>query len=144
MNTTKLKHAVRALVCSAALAAPAFSQPAAAPTLTALQSVEAGQWQLRAVGGQTRSICLSDPRALLQLQHIGATCSRFVIANDAKQSTVHYTCPGAGHGRTTVRVETPRLVQIDSQGVAQNEPFSMVWEGRRVGQCGTRVGLLKR
>ena len=144
MNTTYLKHAFHILLCSAGLAAPAISQPAAAPTLTALQNVEAGQWQLRGSGGATRSICLSDPRALLQLQHVGATCSRFVISNDLKRSTVHYTCPGAGHGRTTVRVETPRLVQIDSQGVAQNEPFSMVWEGRRVGQCGTRVGLLKR
>jgi hypothetical protein len=57
---------------------------------------------------------------------------------------VHYTCPGAGHGRTTVRVETPRLVQIESQGMARNEPFAIRLEGRRTGNCGTRVGMLPR
>ncbi|MEY2927216.1 MAG: hypothetical protein RL367_1693 [Pseudomonadota bacterium] len=125
-------------VVAAALAVPAWSQPASAPTLVALTSLEPGQWQLRSRSepNENRSICLGDTQNLIQIRHGHATCSRFVIANDAKSATVHYTCPGAGHGRTTVRVETPRLIQLDSQGIADNEPFALTFEGRRVGACG--------
>jgi hypothetical protein len=126
-------------VVAATLAVPAWSQPASAPTLAALGVIESGQWQLRSRSdpSENRSICLGDTRTLLQIRHRNATCSRFVIANDIKAATVHYTCPGAGHGRTTVRVETPRLIQLDSQGIAENEPFSLAFEGRRVGACTT-------
>lgn len=124
-------------ILMAAVAVPSLSAPAAAPTLAALGLVEPGQWQLRSRTdpGENRSLCLGDTHALLQIRHRNATCSRFVIANDPKAATVHYTCPGAGHGRTTVRVETPRLIQIDSQGVAANEPFAVTLEGRRMGVC---------
>jgi hypothetical protein len=126
-------------VVAATLAVPAWSQPASAPTLAALNAIEAGQWQLRSRSdpSENRSICLGDTRTLLQIRHGHAACSRFVIANDPKAATVHYTCPGAGHGRTTVRVETPRLIQLDSQGIAENEPFALAFEGRRVGACGS-------
>lgn len=108
-----------------------------APQLTALSVIESGQWVLRAPtpGAPPRSMCLGDARALLQLQHPTAACSRFVIANDPRTATVHYTCPGAGHGRTTIRVETPRLIHIDSQGIANNAPFDWTLEGRRTGAC---------
>jgi hypothetical protein len=49
---------------------------------------------------------------------------------------VQYSCANAGNGRTTVRVETPRLVQIESQGTVNREPFSIQLEGRRTGGCG--------
>jgi hypothetical protein len=49
--------------------------------------------------------------------------------------TVHYTCPGSGHGRTTIRKETNRLVQIDTQGIASGSPFSRTFEARRGGSC---------
>ncbi len=120
----------------AVMASPVWSQPVSAPTLAALSGLEPGQWQLRASDGSaSRSICVSDPRSLLQIQHSQAVCSRFIIANDPKSATVHYTCPGLGHGRTTLRVETPRLVQIDSQGIADNAPFAVHVEGRRMGAC---------
>ncbi len=142
MTQRKMHRTLSITAFLAALAAPAFSQPANAPTLVALNTLEPGLWQLRSSdGGPPRSMCVSDPKALLQIQHLGVACNRFVISNDAKQSSVHYTCPGAGHGRTTVRVETPRLIQIDSQGVSRNEPFAMLLEGRRVGNCTTRVGM---
>jgi hypothetical protein len=32
-------------------------------------------------------------------------------------------------------VETPRLVQIQSQGVADSAPFSFTIEARRTGDC---------
>ena len=134
-----------AILCGMILASPVFSQPASAPTLAALSSVETGQWQLRSRDGtENRSMCVADARALLQVRHGRATCSRFVIANDARTSTVHYTCPGAGHGRTTIRVETPRLIQIDSQGIADNEPFALQFEGRRTGACVSETSALRR
>ena len=114
--------------------------PARAPSILALAQLEPGQWQLieqasDAPSRMTKRVCLGDASALLQVQHPGAACSRYVIANEAKSATVHYTCPGAGHGRTTVRVETPRLIRIDTQGIADNAPFEFVLEGRRIGAC---------
>lgn len=114
--------------------------PARAPSIMALALLEHGQWQLIEQASDstrriTKRVCLGDASALLQVQHPGAACSRYVIANEAKTATVHYTCPGAGHGRTTIRVETPRLIRIDSQGIADNAPFEFVLEGRRIGAC---------
>ncbi len=133
------------ILATALLATPVFSQPAAAPTLAALAMLEPGQWQLKSRdAGEDRTVCVGDPRALLQVRHGKTACSRFIIANDPRAATVHYTCPGAGHGRTTVRVETPRLAQIDSQGIAENEPFDLHFEARRVGNCGVATGAVSR
>jgi hypothetical protein len=126
---------------------PVLSEPATAPTLVALSAIEPGQWQLRALdtgGSPASSMCVSDPRSLIQIRHKQAQCSRFVIANDARTATVHYTCPGAGHGQTTIRVETPRLIQIDSQGIAERSPFSLRMEARRTGACSTQTSALQR
>ncbi len=110
-----------------------------APQLTALSHIEPGQWALKAnsPGASPRNLCIADPRVLLQLQHSGVACSRFVIANNPNETTVHYTCPGAGHGRTTIKVETPRLIHIDSQGIAGNAPFEWSIEARKTGNCAT-------
>ena len=80
---------------------------------------------------------MRDPENLLQLRNRGASCTRRVIADTASSATVNYTCPGAGHGRTTIAVETPRLVRIDSQGLDGGSPFALEIEGRRIGACGT-------
>jgi hypothetical protein len=124
------------------VAMPGSSQPAQAPTIAALQVIQPGQWALRSRSdpAQSRSLCLGDPVLLFQLRHGGASCSRFVVANDPRGATVQYRCPGAGNGRTTIKVETPRLIQIDSQGIANNEPFMIEFEGRRVGECAARDG----
>lgn len=111
--------------------------------LAALGSIEPGFWELRSRGDQSenRSMCVSDPAALLNLQHEGAPCSRFIIYNAQRMATVQYSCAGAGNHRTTLRVETPRLVQIESQGIRNREPFSVQLEGRRLGVCGAaKVG----
>lgn len=111
--------------------------PAEAPSLAMLDGLEKGNWELRQRGNSAlvRSFCLGDARTFIQLQHPRAGCSRYVIADGAKEVTVHYTCPGAGHGRTTVRQETNRLVQIDTQGIAGGAPFSFAYEARRTGGC---------
>jgi hypothetical protein len=126
----------------ASVAMPGFSQPAQAPTIAALQVIQPGQWALRSRSdpAQSRTLCLGDPVLLFQLRHGGAACTRFVVANDPRGATVQYRCPGAGNGRTTIKVETPRLIQIDSQGIANNEPFMIEFEGRRVGECAARDG----
>jgi hypothetical protein len=127
----------RAVVAGCVLAGgiAALAAPAQAPGFPALSGLERGQWQLREQGGASRSVCLGDPTSLFQQRHRGVQCSRFVIDNGATSATVHYTCPGAGHGRTTITVETPRLVRIESQGLDGGAPFAFEVEGRRTGAC---------
>ncbi|HKR25433.1 MAG TPA: hypothetical protein VJS15_09255 [Allosphingosinicella sp.] len=107
---------------------------AAAPSM--LARLEAGQWELRGPGGRIGALCLGNPIQLTQPQHRGATCSRDVVAADDDSMTVSYSCPGVGRGRTTLRFETPRLVQIDSQGLDRGAPFALRAEARRTGACG--------
>lgn len=111
----------------------AMAQPRA--PLAALSQIEPGMWQLRAEGQPTRNICLADPDSFVQMRHSGTACSRLVIANEKNNATVHYSCPGAGWGRTTLRVTTPRAVIVDTQGIADNAPFAFVTEARRTGDC---------
>ncbi|CAN5316203.1 hypothetical protein BH09PSE3_BH09PSE3_24540 [soil metagenome] len=118
-------------------ASAVFLTTAAEAPLAALSQIEPGQWFLNTPGARPRSICVADTRVLLQLQHQGVVCSRYVIANDKDVTVVHYTCPGAGHGRTEIKVETPRLIQVMSQGIFENAPFEWTLEGRRTGSCTT-------
>lgn len=114
------------------------ASPAAGPAhLAVLAGVEPGQWQLREAGtaAPPRGLCLADTAMLLQLGHPGAQCSRFVINDTPGSATVHYTCPGAGHGRTTLSVETPRVVHVVTQGIAGGLPFDHDYEARRLGAC---------
>jgi hypothetical protein len=121
----------------AGAATPLFGQPDTSQSLAALSTLQPGMWEFKSRddSAANRSICVSDPRAMLQLRHGAAQCSRFVIQNDQRVATVHYSCPNAGHGQTTLRVETPRLVQVESQGIANKAPFAFTAEGRRVGAC---------
>lgn len=118
--------------------AGASAVPAQAPSLAMLDRLEKGSWQLRERGGQgavLQTVCLGDARRMIQIQHPRSNCSRYVIEDTPNSVTVHYTCPGAGHGRTTIRSETNRLVQIDTQGIAEGRPFSQAIEARRIGGC---------
>ena len=72
---------------------------------------------------------------LIQLRHPAAACDRLVVDDGASEVTVQYTCRGRGYGRTHIRRETNRLVQIDSQGIAEGLPFSFAAEARRIGDC---------
>lgn len=104
--------------------------------LQALNGIESGQWQLKESGGGARSMCLRNPAVLLQLRHPGAQCTQVVVENSKDVATVHYTCPSHGYGRTTVTVETGRLVRVETQGVADGAPFAIEMEGRKTGTCG--------
>lgn len=121
------------------LACPAGAAVAQADDYGALTALERGEWELveRGAAGTARRICLGDPAQLLQPRHPGRQCKRFVLENSARRVAVTYDCAHAGQGRTALRVETGRLVQIDSQGVSDGSPFAMAIEGRRVGACRT-------
>lgn len=131
----------RAAACALTLAASvvAWAAPAQAPGFTALKTLEHGQWELREVGGATRTTCLGDPATLFQQRHRGAQCSRLVIENTATSATVNYSCPGTGNGRTTISVETPRLIHIQSQGLESGMPFDLEVEGRLTGACTAKL-----
>lgn len=103
--------------------------------VTPLSRVERGQWQLKSEDGE-RKLCLTNPAALLQVVHGSAQCEHFVMEQTERSVTIRYTCPGRGHGRTTLSVDTGRLVHIDTQGVLDGAPFAEDYEGRRIGTCG--------
>ena len=116
------------------LAWPGATQERA--TIAMLARLESGQWELRGAGnGRIASICLGNPIQLTQPQHGAAQCSRDVVAADEDSITVNYSCPGVGRGRTIIRIETPRLVQIDSQGLDRGTPFAVRAQARRLGPC---------
>jgi hypothetical protein len=108
------------------------------PALAMLDRLEHGRWDLRtrSPGVDLQSICLSNGRGLIQLRHPGDDCPRLIIDDSENEVTVQYTCKGRGYGRTHIRRETDRLVQIETQGIDDGLPFSFVAEGRRIGDCG--------
>lgn len=119
-----------------AIAGCAIAAPAAAPGFAALGALEKGEWELRTRGGRdVRRICISDTSQLLQIRHPRHNCARYVITDTPTKLVVTYSCGGAGSGRTDLRVETSRLVQIQSQGIADAAPFSFSVEARRTGSC---------
>jgi len=113
---------------------PGATQDRANPMLSRLES---GQWELRASNNvRIAALCLGNPIVLTQPRHRTAPgCSRDVVAADARSMTVTYSCPGVGRGRTSIRFETPRLIQIDSQGLDHGAPFALRAQARRVGPC---------
>ena len=108
-----------------------------APVPLALQVLEKGAWEVkpRSPGEEALNICLGDPRQLLQLYHQRSRCTFHVLENHATSAVVHYTCRGSGQGRTALRIETSRLAQIHTQGVAKGQPFALAYEARHKGEC---------
>lgn len=109
--------------------------PAATQESGPLARVERGSWELRQGEAVIASLCLGDPLLLAQPQHGPQPCTRELVGSDDRSVTVNYICPGMGRGRTTLRVETPRLVQIDSQGLHNGTPFGLRAQARRTGPC---------
>lgn len=120
------------LVLGAASPAVVAGQ-AAAPGV--LAQVQLGQWLLKGADGAERKLCLTQRTALLQLEHSDVPCSQVVIDGTDNSTTVRYSCPGHGQGRTTLRVETRQLISIETQGVKDGAPFTAQYEGRRIGAC---------
>lgn len=118
-----------------ALSPAAAGTPASPP-----KALEPGEWELRervseGEKGEVRRVCLAELRQLIQLRHGRSQCKRLTVDEGAKHLSVSYDCGSAGSGRTDLRLETPRLVQIRTQGIADGAPFSLTLEGRRLGAC---------
>ena len=119
-------------ICAAATPLLAF----ALPRLEAFSGLERGRWEIReAAGGPARFVCFRDPVALVQLEHREQSCAHEVLASESSAATVQYTCQGRGFGHTSIRVETPRIARIETQGLIDGRPFSYRVEARRVGGC---------
>ena len=141
----RIKSALRIIAYALCLSSGVAHADVANAPLTALSEIQPGMWQLRELGtpGATpKPMCIANTYALMQLRHAGATCTRLVIKNSKDDAVVQYSCPHAGYGRTSLHVETTELVRIDTQGIANNEPFEVSMEGRRSGDCGaaTKIG----
>ena len=126
-----------ALIVAGALlgAVPAF---ALAPgDLAPLKVLEKGRWHVADVDRpqHAHDICLGDVKPLLQPEHRGVACTTEVVRSEPGEVIVQYSCPGRGFGRTSVRVETPRLARITTQGMDGGRPFSWRGEARRTGRC---------
>lgn len=133
-----LDKAARA-VCAAMIVTSgiAFAAPVGTPMLAALGRIEAGQWQIKPVGSDAapRSLCVADPSVLIEYGHAGTACRHFTILDQPDTATVQYTCPGTGHGRTTIRIVTPRSFMLSTQGISAGAPFEDDFEARRTGPC---------
>jgi hypothetical protein len=113
-----------------------FAMPVLSQDTSMLTRLEAGQWELRgANNARIAAICLGNPIQLTQPRHRGVNCTRDVVAADERSMTVSYSCPGIGRGRTSIRFETPRLIQVESQGLDRGAPFALRAEARRTGPC---------
>jgi hypothetical protein len=127
---------LRALVAAPLLClAAAVPVAGAGPALAML--LESGRWELRPREGRgaVEQLCIADARRFIQLRHPAAHCDRLVVSDGPSEVTVQYTCPGRGYGRTSIRYETGRLMQLRSQGIVDGLPFDFAAEGRRVGEC---------
>ncbi|WP_245804565.1 hypothetical protein [Erythrobacter tepidarius] len=104
--------------------------------LAMLGTLTKGEWTVRyRDGSPDRKICLRSGQELIQLRHRESGCNRFVVEDAATKVTVQYTCAGKGYGRTSIRRETPVLVQLESQGIEGGLPFQFIAEARRTGSC---------
>jgi len=122
-----------ALLLAAVAAAPTAAMPAG---LAMLDTLAKGSWTLRIRNERSQErICVRDGTEFVQLRHRQPGCNRFVVKDSADEVVVQYTCRGAGYGRTTIRRESPELVQIQSEGIRDGRPFSIDGEARRSGRC---------
>ena len=106
--------------------------------IPALAKLERGRWEIVRSGADKappRSLCLGDPMLLTQAEHGAGPCSRELVESAAAGGTVQYRCTGRGFGHTKVRIETPRWVRVETQGIVDGRPFAWRGEARRVGRC---------
>jgi len=104
-----------------------------------LDGLDPGNWELHPRGSDPmQRMCLVNGRRLIQLRHPAAACDQFIVQDSPREVVVQYTCRGHGYGRTRVRMETSRLVQVESQGIVDGLPFEFAAEARRIGDCTAR------
>ena len=117
---------------------------AAAQGVDALGQMRPGEYQIHEVGAKDapRTVCVTDPKRLLQLEHGSATCTFRTITAGAQAASVRYVCPGTGNGTTDLTVESKSILRLHTQGVQRGAPFDTIYEARFNGAC--RAGLAAR
>jgi hypothetical protein len=138
MNTRKfslIKWRRRSLAVAAiALCTPLLA--AQSDRLSMLRGLEKGEWTVKYRDGTAPTkICLKTGEEIIQIRHLQARCDRFVVDDRPRRVDVQYACPGNGYARTSIRKENASLVQVKSYGIASGEPFELVAEARRTGEC---------
>ncbi|MEN7537529.1 hypothetical protein [Aurantiacibacter flavus] len=129
----KVLKLVAMVSVGAAVGLPAAAQ---APELAVLGTLDKGAWTVRVrPDGPTTRLCVRTGHEFIQLRHRQLNCDRFVVDDEPGEVTVQYTCRGHGYGRTSIRREGNRLVQLRSQGIEDGKPFSIEAEARYVGAC---------
>lgn len=127
------------LACAllAALVGSAAPASGAGSALAMLDQLEPGRWEVRSrePGVAPQLMCLAGGHRLIQLRHPDLACDRFILQDTPTDVVVQYTCKGRGYGRTHIRRESGRLVQLDTRGIAFGLPFEFSAEGRRIGDC---------
>ncbi len=126
---------VHLLVAGSGFALIALPLAASPPELGMLSGLTKGKWEVRVRGEGVRSVCVRNGPEFIQIKHADAGCSRFIVNDTPTDVTVQYTCRGNGYGRTHIRKESAKLVQIDSTGIHNGAPFDISAEARHVGAC---------
>lgn len=104
--------------------------------LSSLKQLQKGAWELRYRDGTpSQRICLKTGLEFIELKHRGTRCDGYSVENAGGRVTVQYQCHASGYGRTSVRIETPALVQVTGQGIVDGLPYQFSAEARRVGDC---------
>jgi len=135
MPLKAMSRPARLLALGSGLTLIALPLAAAPPELAMLSGLTKGKWELRIRGEGTRSMCVRNGPEFIQIKHADTGCSRFIVSDTPADVTVQYTCRGNGYGRTHIRKESPKLVQIDSTGIHNGSPFDISAEARHVGAC---------
>ena len=102
---------------------------------TVFMQTTGGLWEVRRGNGARQSLCVPDPLALAQYEHLRANCARDIVRDQQRRAEIHYTCAGGAFGQSTVDLITPRALRIETQGISGNAPFHYVLQARRVGNC---------
>lgn len=134
-----LGGAIRVVSIAAILGSASLAAAPAKGPLHVVAVIEPGQWELREEGGMgmAKSLCVVDADMFVQYQHNHMECARFVVDDQPMSATVTYDCQSNGRGRTTIRASTPRVLHLDTQGIARGAPFDMSFDARRTGACVT-------
>lgn len=135
MNRVSVRN-IAIIGIAAALAGLGWPAMAQGDGLAMLGTLAKGEWTIKfRDGSPERKICVRTGQELIQLRHREAGCNQFVVEDGAAKVTVQYTCTGNGYARTSIRRETPSLVQLESQGIHGGLPFQFLAEARRSGTC---------
>ena len=86
----------------AACAAMLLLSVAATVRPTVFMQTGGGLWEVSRNNGGRRTVCLPDPVALAQYEHLRSNCSRDLVRNLQSRAEIHYTCGGGAFGQSTV------------------------------------------